>query len=106
MICSIFRIPPPPRRRKRKSVEDSIQARLRHYEDLLREKGIDPASPAATNKTEQTSPTRDEDEPSQPDQAPVPNWAPGSAEGRLIIDHGRSRFIEKYGRRLALVYHG
>jgi hypothetical protein len=96
--CSIFRVPAPPRRRKRKSTEESIQARLKHYEVLLREQGIDPASPTvALSKTETTSTPEDGDQGgtvvSRPKE-PV-NWAPGSAEGKLIVDQGRSRFIEK-----------
>ncbi|KAJ9609778.1 hypothetical protein H2200_006106 [Cladophialophora chaetospira] len=94
--ANIFRVPAPPRRRKRKSTQDSIQARLKHYEDLLREKGIDPASPAAAiSKSETTSTPEDGDQAPSPEAKPkVVNWAPGSAEGKLIVDQGRSRFIE------------
>ena len=37
----IFRVPPPPRRRKKRTQEDILKARLTHYEDILRARGID-----------------------------------------------------------------
>ena len=91
-------MPAPPRRRKRKSTEDPVLARLKYYEDLLREKGIDPTSPAVTGDKTETPPTPSDGEPSSP--APslpkVPSWVPGSAQGKLIVDQGRTRFVEKY----------
>ncbi|OCT50855.1 putative C6 transcription factor [Cladophialophora carrionii] len=75
----------------------STAEKEKHYEILLREQGIDPASPThAPSKTETTSTPEDGDQcdtaVSKP-REPV-NWAPGSAEGKLIVDQGRSRFIE------------
>ncbi|EXJ54929.1 uncharacterized protein A1O5_12840 [Cladophialophora psammophila CBS 110553] len=95
-FCSVFRIPPAPRRRKRKTREDDVVARLKHYEDLLRDQGIDPTTPSTTpSKVDTTSPLDDGDNSSTSVSKPTePPWTSGSLQGRLIIDQGRSRFIQ------------
>ncbi|KIX93515.1 uncharacterized protein Z520_10693 [Fonsecaea multimorphosa CBS 102226] len=96
-LYSVFRIPPAPRRRKRKSREDDVLARLKHYEELLRDQGIDPTTPSTTpSKVDTTSPPLDDADNSTTSisKPTEPLWAPGSLHGRLIIDQGRSRFIQ------------
>ncbi|KIW80928.1 hypothetical protein Z517_03951 [Fonsecaea pedrosoi CBS 271.37] len=96
-LCSVFRIPPAPRRRKRKAREDDVLARLKHYEELLRDQGIDPTPPSTTpSKIDATSPPLDDaDNPSKSGSKPAePPWTNGSVQGRLIIDQGRARFIQ------------
>ncbi|OQV07052.1 Fungal Zn2-Cys6 binuclear cluster domain-containing protein [Cladophialophora immunda] len=93
----VFRVPPAPRRRKRKAREDDVLARLKHYEELLRDQGIDPTTPSTTpSKVDTTSPPLDDADNSitSISKPAEPSWTPGSLHGRLIIDHGRSRFIQ------------
>ena len=98
-----------PRRRHNKATEVSLRARLSRLEELLktavsRNESIeaDDSSPGA--KT--TSPASEDtdtvsmqlhnslnfaDDPKAP-----PDVGPFTASGRLVSDHGRSRYIEKY----------
>jgi hypothetical protein len=93
-------------------MDDTVLAQLKHYEELLREHGIDPTSPSSVgHKKDSVSEPQEanpsESESSQPAK-PTP-WtyvlpyqdpdhdAPSldPSQGQLITDHGRSRFIEK-----------
>ena len=95
----VFRVPPAPRRRKKRPQEEVLVARLKKCEDLLRSKGIDvdtlensiqssgPDGPPSTSKfTPETPFTPSHDELFGPPA--------GEKPGQLIVDHGKSRFIE------------
>ncbi|MCJ1353222.1 MAG: hypothetical protein MMC33_003207 [Icmadophila ericetorum] len=106
-VDCIFRIPAPPRRRRHArstAADEAILARLKHYEDLLRANGIEfnsssPPSSTTASKTDTRSPP-----PTPPQDAnhSITNPNPASthrmptdfSQGKLIVDHGRSRFIE------------
>jgi hypothetical protein len=110
----VFKIRAAPRRRQRQTPE-AIIARLKHCEDLLRDNGIDLNSlSAAARKVDTTSPPPDADysttstsKPTGPDPGSTHHILPlfdpslyppstGLSQGKLIVDHGRARFIEKY----------
>ncbi len=91
----VFRVRKPPRRRQRQVIDEGVLLRLMHYEDLLRKNGIDLNSPSAPlNKVDTDSPHPDVDH-ATPSTSRTTNLSPASY-GRLIGDHGRSRFVEKY----------
>jgi hypothetical protein len=111
----IFRIPAPPRRRHPRTTDEAVLARLKHYEDLLRENGIEfNSSPSTTTSKADTSlpPPQDanysttltanatDPNPASTHRMPLypPLHRPSTdfSQGKLIIDHGRARFIEKY----------
>lgn len=113
----IFRVPAAPRRRQRKIQDEAVLARLRHYEELLREKGLDPATPSSVLTRTETASTADDAEQSPQSAAKTnessisPRRSNGQGmddagrlpsdylpfrHGRLIAEEGKSRFIEKY----------
>jgi Fungal Zn(2)-Cys(6) binuclear cluster domain len=110
----IFRIPAPPRRRHPRTTDEAVLTRLKHYEDLLRENGIEFNSPSATISNADTSPSPPQDanhsttstanatDPNlasthrMPLDPPLHQPSTDFSQGKLIIDHGRARFIEKY----------
>lgn len=99
----VARIPAAPRRRARQISDQTLLVRLQHYEDLLRDNGIDFASPPVATSTANAVPEPSDDDFSTTSQS-NPNRilkfrtlpSPGTQEGKLIVDHGRARFIEKY----------
>lgn len=110
----VLRIPAAPRRRQKTIADEDTLARLKHYEDLLRENNIDfetshktslMTNPSSTTEfekyaTKSTSAHADSGAVSKgfepPDYDPKLYPPPvGNAQGKLIGDHGRSRFIEK-----------
>lgn len=112
----IFRIPAPPRRRPPRTTDEAVLVRLKHYEDLLRENGIEfNSSPSATTSKAGTSPPPPQDanhsttstanatDPNLASTHRMPLYPPlhrpstDLSQGKLITDHGRARFFEKYG---------
>lgn len=95
-----FRIPPPSRRRRKKPHDEVLLARLKHCEDLLRSKGVDINSPASSNPQSLEYASRSTDGTStipSPEVGSTPRGAscvPFAKPGQLIIEHGKSRFIE------------
>ncbi|EXJ90761.1 hypothetical protein A1O1_03865 [Capronia coronata CBS 617.96] len=94
----VFRVPPAPRRRKRRPPEEILLARLKKCEELLQTMGVDvdssstpTISPATTNDA-QTSASQLGAEPTYSRHGLF--TAPGSNSGQLIVDRGKSRFIE------------
>jgi len=96
----VFRVPPAPRRRKKRPQEEILLARLRQCEDLLRSKGIEVDT--SESPVQASAPSRDTTLPS-PDTGlsgdrptgPVVFFpGPDARTGQLIVDHGKSRFIE------------
>jgi hypothetical protein len=110
----IFRIPAPPRRRHPRTADEAVFARLKYYEGLLRENGIGfNSSPSATTSNAGTSPPPPQEASHFSTSTNVVNSTPASiyhmpqdpalhypstdfSQGKLITDHGRARFIEKY----------
>lgn len=100
----VFRVPPAPRRRKKRPQEEILLARLKQCEDLLRSKGIEvDTSESPSQGPVPSGPlSRDTSLPS-PDTGlsgnrpigPVVFFpGPDARTGQLIVDHGKSRFIE------------
>ena len=98
----IFRIPAAPRRRTKKAQDESLVVRLKQYEEILRSNGIEvpqQSSPEAGRRSSQISPPDVEKKDHLYDrEAPIDHPGPGPFEhsGQLIVDQGRSRFVEKY----------
>lgn len=96
----IFRVPPAPRRKKKRPQEEVLLARLKKCEDLLKSKGIDIDSP----RTQTPSSVTASEGPTSaaqlnPDASLAGNPAdfyPAAAQkaGQLIVDQGKSRFVE------------
>ena len=108
----IFRVPPAPRRRKKKTQEDILLARLKKCEELLKSNGIEVDGPDTLARTT-SSPTKPDSPPltqtNSNSQRDSPNVSSGTGmvydapsfaspeirrSGRLITDHGKSRFVE------------
>ncbi|KAK4945764.1 hypothetical protein LTR10_015112 [Elasticomyces elasticus] len=95
----VFRVPPPPRRRKKRLQEDALLERLRKCEQLLKSKGISVDGTPSTTE----SPTVGSDTPTVPPTddfaaalsrfAVLPQF-PASKNGQLLVNQGKSRFIE------------
>jgi hypothetical protein len=111
----IFRIPAPPRRRHPRTTDEAVLARLKHYEDLLRENGIefnsslstitgkaDTSPPPSQDANHSTTLTASATDPNPASTHRMSLYPPlhqpftDFSQGKLIIDHGRARFIEKY----------
>lgn len=98
----VFREPPPPRRRKRKP-EAILLARLKRYEEILRENGIDPnvldggSEDGAGSIRHDTRVNRVNSAESTP---AVPNQFESNTKkigpGRLIAKEGRSIYLDKF----------
>lgn len=102
-----FRVPPAPRRRKKRTQEEILKAKLTHYEDILRSKGIDvhkdginpqdlpDTIPEALERTtlDDTSESTSEVSPAwRSSGSMMPQRA--FVHPRLIVDQGRTRFVE------------
>ncbi len=101
----VFRVPPPPRRRKKRTQEEVLVARLKRCEELLKSKGIDIDSPQSPTGLDTTSSM---DSVTNAPLLPSPTAASsdfaithteifpsqGTKGGQLLVDHGKSRFIE------------
>ena len=95
-VDCIFRARAAPRRPPRQVADEAVLARLKYYEDLLRENGIDLASPSATlSEAETTSPPHDAHHFTGL-KSNKPLFNPNLSHGKFIVDNGKSRFIEKY----------
>lgn len=55
-IQCIYRAPKPSRRRRNRTKETSVEERLKHYETLLQENGIDPGQADVTPATKPSQP--------------------------------------------------
>ena len=106
----VFRVPPTPRRRKKRTQEELLLARLKRCEELLKSNGINVDGTETLTKTESTTTTLES--PPQPSRQNSRQFSPDmpSAEevteamifaapeikksGRLIVDQGKSLFIE------------
>ncbi|EER28517.1 Fungal specific transcription factor, putative [Coccidioides posadasii C735 delta SOWgp] len=95
----VYRAPAPPRRRKRRSPEEILRARLRRYEAILKNLGVN------VDANEGTGPGEKDDGPvSSHDAAQAPKDTSktrpedvaclGSKLGRLIVVDGKPRFLE------------
>lgn len=105
----VYRVPPPPKRRKRKSPEEVLRARLRRYEEILRDLGVrlndgDDAD-VARLQHDVIAGSRSRESPAVPpgtssgcERTGESDSADGLASkmGRLIVADGKSRFLEKY----------
>ncbi|KAL2433717.1 Aurofusarin cluster transcription factor aurR2 [Exophiala dermatitidis] len=93
----IFRVPPAPRRRKKRPPEEMLLARLKKCEELLQKMGVDidssntPISPAAPTDPPASAGQFSPDATATGSEFFVP---PSHKTGQLIVDHGKSRFIE------------
>lgn len=107
-VDCLYRVPPAPRRRKKRTQEEILKARLDHYEQILRNKGIDvhregikaedlpetSPDPVASN----APPKGSQNGTSTVSQATIggggcmmPNH--GFNNAKLIVDQGRTRFV-------------
>ena len=98
----VFRVPPPPRRRKKRLQEDALLERLRKCEDLLKSKGISvDGTPSTTESPDlatdgSTVPPNDttDDFAKAVSHFDVLPQFPASKNGQLLVNQGKSRFIE------------
>lgn len=97
----VFRVPPAPRRRKKRPQEEVLLARLKKCEDLLKSKGISIDSPDAPTQssgaaTEGTASSQISPEAQLLASNATSFFGDRASEkpGQLIIDHGKSRFLE------------
>lgn len=96
----IFRVPPAPRRRKKRPPEEMLLARLKKCEELLKNMGVDvdsgstpTISPPAAATEAPTAASQVHSRPPAFSQQEF--FAEATAKsGQLIVDHGKSRFIE------------
>lgn len=90
----VFRVPVRPRARKERPPEDALIKRIQHYEELLRQAGVDPESlpggPPALSRPAQTIETP---------LLSTPQSLSGAArepdKPQLVYKHGRSRYLDK-----------
>lgn len=101
----VFRVPPPPRRGRRRSPDAALLARLKQYEELLKRNNIDiedAQSPATSSTTSALSPSsasqqgnfRSTDRSYDLNKHPAFLQYQDSQAGQLLVDRGKSRFIE------------
>lgn len=101
----IFRVPPPPRRRRRRSPDAALLTRLKRYEEVLKRNGIDvedDQSPAVSSTTSALSPSNASQHSNARSTArsydlnkhPAFLQYQDSQAGQLLVDRGKSRFIE------------
>ena len=109
-VDCIFRIPPAPRRRKKRTPEDLLLARLKRCEELLKTNGIDIDSPSTFKGTASEDTTTlvpanklQASEHFNPVHANsidprfeafTKQASDAKKPGRLLVDQGKSRFIE------------
>ena len=110
----IYRDPDPPKRRKRKQFEEEVQpllAQLRQCEELLKGAGIQPPKPPEIEQNSERAPAETPDSESLHD-----DWkhqllqasngialkkfgadveARGNFQGKILLEGGRSRYLEK-----------
>ena len=98
----VFRERPPPRRRKARTQEEALLERLKRYEVLLDQSGIDPNS---TIKDPQhgapkiaTTPSNASATEASEHQSPSSTSGPERAytESKLLYEQSRSKFVDKY----------
>jgi len=108
LVECVFRAPAPPRRRKKKDSEVSLVARLKHYEELLKDYGakadvsdiggVDdgPSSGhmqvanSIRNTTGTSAVIHDHD------RKATQQHCGGAEDGKMIAGNGRSRYLERW----------
>ena len=104
-----FRAPVPSRRLKRSAPEQSLVARLKRYEELLKSSGI--SIPELDRDDSEIIPGRNNADTlntegtaiglrrglSQSSTRPEMTGPTSAKTGRLIVERGMSRYVEKYG---------
>ncbi|EXJ82698.1 hypothetical protein A1O3_06512 [Capronia epimyces CBS 606.96] len=95
----VFRVPPAPRRRKKRSAEETLVARLKKCEELLHSMGVDvdgSTTPTITPAATTTDPPDSASQPSAESSSSLRQYFSTSCSktGQLIVDHGKSRFID------------
>ena len=83
--------PAAPRRRKRKLPEEDLLARLKLYEELLKSHGVDFESYNGPEKTQPSAP----DTCGERDKDVKKEASPSLQAGKLIIEHGVPRYVDK-----------
>ena len=99
-VDCVFRAPAPPRRRKKISPEAALLSRLKRAEELLKSHGLtmgakDNDSHMADSQSDDMdviTPVEDRDVTGHNEKTTVPSIA---ASGRLIINEGQSRYLDK-----------
>lgn len=98
----VFRIPAAPRRKKKRPEGDTVLNRLKQYEQLLESKGINPAEALASSKDTNASSTSlsdpitlSHDEETHDMVRDAFHSGHPRQKGRLVIDQGKTRYIEK-----------
>lgn len=97
----VFRVPPPARRRKKQTPEAQLLERLKKYEELLRSNGIvfehahSTLEPSLTPSLSICTPTQQIPERRYDiNQHPAFFQYQNAQSGQLLVDRGKSRFIE------------
>lgn len=108
-VDCLYRVPPAPRRRKKRTQEEILKARLDHYEQILRNKGIDirrediKAEDLPETSPEPVTSNLPQQETQNGSSTVLHAAAGGSGcmmpnhsfvNAKLIVDHGRTRFVE------------
>ena len=99
----VFRAPAPPRRRPRKSPEAMLLARLRRYEEILKELGVRIEPQGSDTEIAGRVEAMDivSDKPmnhESPEQMPTNHKSarvPAVENGRIVVKHGKARYLEK-----------
>ena len=97
----VFRVPPAPRRRRKQPLEAALVARLERYEELLKSNGIDftgSFSPAVSSTVPSPSPGSplppNTEKSYDVNEHPLFVQYQESQPGQLLVDRGKSRFVE------------
>ena len=98
----VFRERPPPRRRKQRTQEGALLERLKQYETLLNQSGINPKT--ASNDAQSgahidaATPSEHASTEASQYQSPGSTDAPERAyiESKLLTEQDRSKFVDKY----------
>lgn len=95
-----YRVPAKPQRRKTRLQEDILTQKLKHYEQLLEQNGIDPAGQALEDRRKNRDKSATDakvspDEQVTVDTDPSPGKGRKYASSQLIYNNGRSQYLEK-----------
>jgi hypothetical protein len=95
-VQCVFRPPKPPSRRKREVVKNElVEERLKRYESLLREKGIDPDQVIGNSETAPAGPnTHPQTDSGQP-ELPDPAWKMSVLKPELIRGQRGTELVDK-----------
>lgn len=89
----IFRPPRPPRRRPKQTADQNIQSRLRHYEALLKDNGINPNT--ASQDESETTRTTSEYEAAHTPASSLKDNLDSVPKAQLLHDRERSKIVDK-----------